>query len=86
MHIFAFVDPASKATAILKAKKCSLERALQDAFSRVLLVIINNEKVTVEIDMTKRDMLTDLQVAMMAEEQVLKVGCLLKKRFQLCPV
>nr|KAG5701300.1 hypothetical protein BaRGS_020662 [Batillaria attramentaria] len=73
-EVYSRQDPSSKATAILKARKRSHQRAMEHAFSKVLLVVLGNGKVSVEINTTKRDTLTDMQVAILAEEQVLKVN------------
>ncbi|OWF49510.1 RAD52 motif-containing protein 1-like [Mizuhopecten yessoensis] len=65
-------DPTSRAKAICKAKKLSYQRAVEDAFSRVLLIVLNNGKVSVEIDTTRPDaLLAQKQVNM---EPVLKVN------------
>lgn len=66
-------DSCSKALAIHKARKCCKLRAIEHAFSKVLLIVLHNGKVTVEINTSKPDMLTDMQVEKMADEQVLRV-------------
>ena len=48
-------DPMSKIQAVCKCKKLSQSRAIENAFSKVLLVVLPNGKATVEIDTTKPD-------------------------------
>ncbi|XP_060073004.1 RAD52 motif-containing protein 1-like [Ylistrum balloti] len=65
-------DPTSRAKAVCKAKKLSYQRAVEDAFSRVLLIVLNNGKVSVEIDTTRPDALLAQKQA--NAESVLKVN------------
>lgn len=52
---FLKTDPMSKIQAVCKCKKLSQSRAIENAFSKVLLVVLPNGKATVEIDTTKPD-------------------------------
>ncbi|PVD32535.1 hypothetical protein C0Q70_07975 [Pomacea canaliculata] len=72
-EMYTLQDSCSKALAIHKARKCCKLRAIEHAFSKVLLIVLHNGKVTVEINTSKPDMLTDMQVEKMADEQVLRV-------------
>ncbi|XP_033756889.1 RAD52 motif-containing protein 1-like [Pecten maximus] len=65
-------DPTSRAKAICKAKKLSYQRAVEDAFSRVLLIVLSNGKVSVEIDTTRPDALLAQKQA--STEPVLKIN------------
>ncbi|XP_069140409.1 RAD52 motif-containing protein 1-like [Argopecten irradians] len=65
-------DPTSRAKAICKSKKLSYQRAVEDAFSRVLLIVLSNGKVSVEIDTTRPDALLAQKQA--NTEPVLKVN------------
>ncbi|KAK7092053.1 hypothetical protein V1264_009660 [Littorina saxatilis] len=70
---YAAQDPSSKATAILKARKRSLQRALEEAFSRCLLVAVGGRKVSVEIDTTRCDPLSHPHLAALTHEEGLQV-------------
>ncbi|KAK3576606.1 hypothetical protein CHS0354_023123 [Potamilus streckersoni] len=64
-------DPTSRGRAVCKCKKLAFQRALEDSFSRVLLVVLSNGKVTVEIDTTKPEILAQ---ELQEEEAVIKVN------------
>ncbi|KAL3884169.1 hypothetical protein ACJMK2_030389 [Sinanodonta woodiana] len=64
-------DPVSRGRAVCKCKKLAFQRALENSFSRVLLIILSNGKVTVEIDTTKPDILPQ---ELQEEEAVIKVN------------
>ncbi|XP_052251148.1 RAD52 motif-containing protein 1-like isoform X2 [Dreissena polymorpha] len=53
-------DPMLKIQAVGKCKKLCYMRAIENAFSRVLLVVLGNGKVHVEIDTTKPELRTDV--------------------------
>ncbi|XP_076101495.1 RAD52 motif-containing protein 1-like [Mytilus galloprovincialis] len=57
-------DPTSKAKAICKSKKLAYQRSLENAFSKVILIVLPNGKVTVEVDTTQADpvILTEKQL------------------------
>lgn len=63
------VEPMSRIQATCKCKKLCHQRAVENAFSKVLLVILGNGKVTVEIDTTK----PEFRVENIPEEQLIKV-------------
>lgn len=66
-------DPTSKAKAICKSKKLAYQRSLENAFSKVILIVLPNGKVTVEVDTTQPDpvILTEKQLD---DSNVLKVN------------
>ncbi|XP_076437607.1 RAD52 motif-containing protein 1-like [Babylonia areolata] len=65
-------DPASKSSAYHKARKRSYQRALEHAFTQVLLVVVVKVKVTVELDTTQaEDELAERVRGRVAMEQVL---------------
>ena len=70
-HVIYILDPASKIKAFCKCKKLCQQRAVENAFSKVLLVVLSNGKVTVEIDTTKPDFNTADYVP---DDQLIKVG------------
>ena len=47
-----FKDPSTKAVAMCKCRKLSHQAAVQDAFSKLLLVVLDNGKVYPEINTT----------------------------------
>lgn len=51
----SFVDSLSKIVAFHKAKKISYQRSLQDAFSKIILVVLPNGKVAAERNSSKVD-------------------------------
>jgi hypothetical protein len=53
--LIVFVDPCSKSIAVCRAKKQSYQQAVQNAFQRVLMVILDNGKVYVDINSTVED-------------------------------
>ena len=67
--LFFFSDPQSKIKAICKCQKLCHMKAVENAFSKVLLVVLGNGKVSVEIDTTKPDFHSDN----MPDEQLVKV-------------
>lgn len=54
---YLFLDPTSKAKAICKSKKLAYQRSIENAFSKVILIVLPNGKVTVEVDTTKPDLI-----------------------------
>lgn len=68
---FLKTDPVSKIKAVCKCKKLCQQRALENAFSRVLLVVLPNGKTTVEIDTTKPDFNTANYVP---DDQLIRVN------------
>ena len=72
-HAICATEPASKSTAILKARKRSYQRAVEQAFSTVLLVVLGNGKVSVELDTTRPDHPNHLRLTAMADQQLLQV-------------
>ena len=68
---FLFLDPLSKIKAVCKCKKVCQQRAIENAFSKVLLVVLGNGKVTVEIDTTKPDLST---ASYIPDDQLVKVS------------
>ncbi|KAL5015335.1 hypothetical protein ScPMuIL_009605 [Solemya velum] len=50
---FLYTDPTSRGKAICKCKKLAYQRAVEDAFSKFLLVVLPNSKVFVEFDTTR---------------------------------
>lgn len=69
MHIFA--DPTSRGKAVCKCKKLAYQRAVENAFSKVILVVLSNGKVAVEVDTTQPELLLTEKV--LDDENVLKV-------------
>lgn len=69
MYIFA--DPTSRGKAVCKCKKLAYQRAVENAFSKVILVVLSNGKVAVEVDTTQPELLLTEKV--LDDENVLKV-------------
>lgn len=67
---YSKTDPLSRIQATCKCKKLCHQRAIENAFSKVLLVVLGNGKVTVEIDTTK----PEFRVENIPEEQLIKVN------------
>lgn len=57
---YSKTDPMSKIQATCKCKKLCHQRAIENAFSRVLLIYLCNGKVAVEIDTTKPEFRTEI--------------------------
>lgn len=69
MYIFA--DPTSRGKAVCKCKKLAYQRAVENAFSKVIIVVLSNGKVAVEVDTTQPELLLTEKV--LDDENVLKV-------------
>ena len=63
-----------------KSKKLAFQRAVENAFSRVILIVLSNGKVSVEIDTTKPEVRLADQIRLL-EEPVIKVNITIKYFF-----
>lgn len=70
-HFKCFVDPTSRGKAVCKSKKLAYQRAVENAFSKVIIIVLSNGKVTVEVDTTRPELL--LTEKILDDENVLKV-------------
>ncbi|KAJ8317098.1 hypothetical protein KUTeg_005002, partial [Tegillarca granosa] len=52
-EMYALKDPQSRSKALCKCKKLAYQRAIENAFSRVLVIVLSNGKVMVEINTMK---------------------------------
>jgi hypothetical protein len=66
-----FTDPNSRGKAVCKSKKLAYQRAVENAFSKVIVVVLSNGKITVEVDTTRPELLLTEKV--LDEDNVLKV-------------
>ena len=52
LSIFLFTDPCSRSVAVCKAKKQAYQHAVESAFTKVLLVVLETGKAHVEVNTT----------------------------------
>lgn len=71
MTVYIFADPTSRGKAVCKCKKLAYQRAVENAFSKVIIVVLSNGKVAVEVDNTQPELLLTEKV--LDDENVLKV-------------
>ena len=72
-YFYIFADPTSRGKAICKCKKLAYQRAVENAFSRVLLLVLSNGKVAVEVDTTRPELMHTEK--MLNDKNLLKASC-----------
>ncbi|CAH1775923.1 unnamed protein product, partial [Owenia fusiformis] len=63
---------SSKLVALCKVKKIAFQRAMENAFSKIVLIVFGDGRVLVEIDTTKQDVL--MQQNEVEKEELLKIN------------
>lgn len=71
-EIYCTKDPTSRGKAVCKCKKLAYQRAVENAFSKVIIVVLSNGKVAVEVDTTQPELLLTEKV--LDDENVLKIN------------
>ena len=71
IFLLFFTDPCEKGEVLCRLKKTTFQRASENAFSKVLIVVLASGKIHVEINTTYEETLDD--IAEMRHEQFIKV-------------
>ncbi|KAL4217954.1 RAD52 motif-containing protein [Mactra antiquata] len=67
---FVKSDPLKKIQSVCKCKKISHQRAIENAFAKLLLIVLDNGKVTVEVDTT----IPEFHVDRIPQDQLIKAS------------
>ncbi|XP_062605447.1 RAD52 motif-containing protein 1-like [Saccostrea cucullata] len=71
-ELYSIRDPVSRGKAICKCKKLAYQRAVENAFSKVIILVLSNGKIAVEVDTTQPELL--LTEKALDDENVLKIN------------